>query len=129
MARADLFVTTGTDRAADITGRTRSRREDRHTHRRRQDVASRGGDGERCPVLVVALLEAGAEPNTRTEDGTELLHGVAEKNREPAVATALPKAGVDPKARDEDGKMPFSPLHPFTRPETNRSKMEMSISA
>ena len=57
--------------------------------------------------MIVALLDAGADPTVRDEDGTTPLHWAAENTSNPAVIVALLNAGADPNARDEDGTTPL----------------------
>ena len=54
--------------------------------------------------IVTALLEAGADPNARTDGGgSSPLHWAAN----PEVVAVLLEAGADPKARDNKDKLPF----------------------
>ena len=55
---------------------------------------------------VAALLEAGADPDARTEGGLTPLHHAARSGHVAAVA-ALLEAGADPDARTEGGSTPF----------------------
>ena len=56
---------------------------------------------------VAALLDAGADPNARTETGGTALHVAAMVSSTPAVVTALLNAGADPNARNELGATPL----------------------
>ena len=53
------------------------------------------------PAVIVALLDAEANPNARTEGGSTPLHLAARQRL--AVIVALLEAGVDPTVRSEDG--------------------------
>ena len=48
---------------------------------------------------MTALLEAGADPNARAEDGQTPLHAAAGIKQSGAVATLLRMEGAGPKAR------------------------------
>ncbi len=61
----------------------------------------------RGPDIVAMLVEAGADPIARDDDGQTPLHWVSSLARGPAIITALLKAGADPAARDLDGWMPL----------------------
>ena len=65
-----------------------------------------GGSGDFVDVLIM-LLEAGADPNARDENGWTPLHYAAWDNN-PDVITVLVEAGIDPNARELDG---WTPLH------------------
>ena len=59
------------------------------------------------PTIVVLLLEAGSDPNSRDDSGSTPLHfGV--QNGNPVVSSHLLAAGSDPNAADNDG---YTPLH------------------
>ena len=60
------------------------------------------------PEVINTLLEAGADPKVRSENGFSPLHFAATTNFNPAVVKTLVKAGADPNARSENG---FTPLH------------------
>jgi len=55
-------------------------------------------------AMVQTLLDAGADPSTRTRNGSILLHGAVFSSGAPAVVQALLAAGADPKARNKHGK-------------------------
>ena len=59
------------------------------------------------PGVIVALLDAGADPNTRSEGGWTPLHVAAAFNTNPGVIEALLDGGADPNTRDGDGKTPW----------------------
>ena len=52
------------------------------------------------------LLDAGADPNARTEHDWTPLHLAVEGTSSAAIAVLL-DAGADPEARDEDGRTPL----------------------
>ena len=58
--------------------------------------------------MVTSLLEAGANPNVKTNDGLTLLHHVVDKSQSHKTITSLIKGGADPNARTKDG---LTPLH------------------
>lgn len=61
--------------------------------------------GAESPLVVLALLEGGANPHaTGTQDYTPLHVAAARGNR--ALADLLLQHGADPRARLEDGSMP-----------------------
>ncbi len=57
--------------------------------------------------IAMALLEAGADPNTANNSQRTPLHFAIDRNN-PGVITALIKAGAKPNLRDKDG---WTPLH------------------
>ena len=57
------------------------------------------------PRVAIALLEAGADPNSRDDDGDTALIVAANKNW-PAVVHALLAKGADPNATSRDGETP-----------------------
>ena len=68
------------------------------------------------PTIVYLLLEAGADPNARIDEGLTALHFGAQ-NSNPVVTSHLLEAGADPRARDNEG---FTPLHYAARWSGNR---------
>ena len=59
------------------------------------------------PSVITALIEGGADPAARNEDGATPLHVAAATGSNPSVITALIEAGADPAARDDMGFTPF----------------------
>ena len=57
--------------------------------------------------VITALIEAGADPGARADNGETPLHRAAQKNSNPSVIMALIEAGANPGARDDAGKVPF----------------------
>ncbi len=55
---------------------------------------------------IATLLDAGADPNARTEDGFTPLHIAARRNKVEAIQ-ALINAGADHNARNKNGQIPF----------------------
>jgi len=58
------------------------------------------------PRVAVALIEAGADPNSRDDDGDTALIVAADKDW-PEVVRALLAKGADPNAADRDGATPL----------------------
>ena len=60
------------------------------------------------PQVIRSLLEAGADPNARTDDGWTPLHAAAESNEHPdEVVAVLVAAGADSNARTQRGTTPL----------------------
>ena len=68
------------------------------------------------PTIILLLLEAGAEPNARADDGRTPLHYGA-WNANPVVTQHLLAAGADPSAASNRG---YTPLHEATGNESER---------
>ncbi len=60
------------------------------------------------PAAIGALVEAGADPNARDEDGRTPLYTAASMNAMPEIIAELVKMGADPKTGDNHG---WTPLH------------------
>lgn len=62
-----------------------------------------------APRVIRALLEAGANPRTLTDNGASALHAAAERRlaRTPEVITLLVDAGMDVNARNALGETPL----------------------
>ena len=60
------------------------------------------------PGVIRTLVEAGADPSVRSENGFTPLHFAAASNYSPGVIRTLVEAGADPSVRSENG---FTPLH------------------
>lgn len=59
------------------------------------------------PAVIQALLEAGADPDARNEDGLTPLYVASALNPNPDVIAALIEGGADPNARTERGRTPL----------------------
>jgi len=68
----------------------------------RTPLQGEGGSNGNVDVITM-LLEDGADPNTRDENGWTALHYVAALNSNPDVITLLVEAGADLEARADDG--------------------------
>ena len=69
-----------------------------------------------APLLVTALVKAGADPNARdSRGGWTPLHLAAQTGKNPAVVTALIKAGADPGAKDKKGRTPLQLAEKFNK--------------
>ena len=72
------------------------------------------------------MLQAGADPNARTESKLTPLHLAAGSNENPAVTQALLQAGADPNARDDDKS---TPLHEAARNNENPAVTQALLQA
>ena len=66
------------------------------------DIVSNG-----TPEEVQKAIDAGANVNDRTSDGTTTLMYAAYFNQNPEVVTILLKSGADGKLKDNEGKTAF----------------------
>ena len=57
-------------------------------------------------AMISALLESGADINSRDENGFTRLHIAASNNPAPAMISALLEAGADINSRDEKDATP-----------------------
>ena len=60
--------------------------------------------------VIEALLDAGADPHARSDDGRTALHYALQRNASPASALALIRGGADPMALTSEGDSPFQML-------------------
>ncbi len=70
-------------------------------------LVAAAGLEKRTAADVAALLDAGADPNARSGDGSTPLHVVAARTENPKVITALLDAGADPNALDFADNIPW----------------------
>ena len=61
--------------------------------------------GEAVPLVVVALIDGGANPHDAAAGGTTALHLAAARGNR-ALVDLLLQQGADPRARLDDGSMP-----------------------
>ena len=74
----------------------------------------------KTPVVVKALLDAGANPNARNVHAATPLHAAAVLSKNPSVVAVLVKAGAKVTARNDFGKTPLT--HGGTRQQNTSSR-------
>ena len=78
------------------------------------------------PAVIELLVQAGADVNERTRDGTTPLHAAAGGNSNPAVIELLVRLGADVNALDKAGN---TPLHYAARNNRNPEVIEALLDA